>query len=167
MTPFRKPLVIFTPKMLLRHSSTVVPISDFGPGTTFRPVLRDPRIEDPAKVTKLIFCSGKHAVTLMEERQKRSLSADVAIVRLEGICPFPVDHLSAIFTEYPNAKKFIWSQEEPRNAGCWSWVEPRFRSAFGVSLSYAGRPELAWMATPIADMHRKEIGRVLESTFSI
>jgi 2-oxoglutarate dehydrogenase complex dehydrogenase (E1) component-like enzyme len=92
--------------LLLRHSFTVSPFSQFAEGTTFKPVLLDPNCKEPNKVKKLIFCSGKHAVILLEEREKREGIAkeEIGIVRLEGICPFPVDDLSAAFKEYPNAQ---------------------------------------------------------------
>ncbi|KAL3083084.1 hypothetical protein niasHS_010886 [Heterodera schachtii] len=164
--PFRKPLVIFSPKMLLRHPFTVSPISDFGTGTFFKPILMDHKMsQEPKNIEKVIFCSGKHYVTLAEEREKRRLE-NVAIVRMEMLCPFPTDDLANVFATYRNAKDFIWSQEEPRNAGCWAFVGPRFRSAFGLTLKYAGRTEMEWFATSISETHKEEEMHVMDSTFA-
>uniref|UniRef100_A0A915MXY8 Transketolase-like pyrimidine-binding domain-containing protein n=1 Tax=Meloidogyne javanica TaxID=6303 RepID=A0A915MXY8_MELJA len=113
----------------------------------------------------VIICSGKHSLTLFNERSKREIS-DTAIVRLEEICPFPVVDLAKIFDIYSNAKFFIWSQEESRNAGCWPFIQNRFKNAFGIELKYAGRAEQAWIATSIAEVHEKEVLDILEKTFS-
>jgi probable 2-oxoglutarate dehydrogenase E1 component DHKTD1 len=163
LTPFRKPLIVVSPKILLRHPSAASPLTDFQPGTHFRSVLADKSIK-AEKVRKIVFVSGKHAYLLMKERDERKLD-DVAVVRLEGICPFPVEELRTVINTYPNAQNFVWSQEEPRNAGCWTFVRPRFENALGVHLTYVGRPEIACMATPIGELHEKEVKAVIQSTF--
>uniref|UniRef100_A0A915MEQ2 Transketolase-like pyrimidine-binding domain-containing protein n=1 Tax=Meloidogyne javanica TaxID=6303 RepID=A0A915MEQ2_MELJA len=165
ITPYRKPLVIITPKLLLRHSFSSSPIEDFVEGTSFQPVLFDKTIKENKNIKKVIICSGKHSLTLFNERSKREI-CDTAIVRLEEICPFPVVDLAKIFDIYSNAKSFIWSQEEPRNAGCWPFIQNRFKNAFGIELKYAGRAEQAWIATSIAEVHEKEVLDILEETFS-
>uniref|UniRef100_A0A914HJJ4 Transketolase-like pyrimidine-binding domain-containing protein n=1 Tax=Globodera rostochiensis TaxID=31243 RepID=A0A914HJJ4_GLORO len=166
VTPFRKPLVIVAPKLLLRHSFTVCALHEFGPGTFFKPILLDHKLSsDRKEVEKIVFCSGKHSVILMEERDRRRLT-NVAIIRMELLCPFPAEEIAAVFEHYWNAKEFIWSQEEPRNAGCWTFVESRFRNAFGILLKYAGRPELDWFASSIGDIHKNELEHLLHSTFT-
>ncbi|CAK5130659.1 unnamed protein product [Meloidogyne enterolobii] len=156
---------IITPKLLLRHSFSSSPIEDFIEGTSFQPVLFDKTIKENKNIKKVIICSGKHSLTLFNERSKREI-CDIAIVRLEEICPFPVVDLTKIFDIYSNAKSFIWSQEEPRNAGCWPFIQNRFKNAFGIELKYAGRAEQAWIATSIAEVHEKEVLDILEETFS-
>uniref|UniRef100_A0A914LX89 Transketolase-like pyrimidine-binding domain-containing protein n=1 Tax=Meloidogyne incognita TaxID=6306 RepID=A0A914LX89_MELIC len=165
ITPYRKPLVIITPKLLLRHSFSSSPIEDFIEETSFQPVLFDKTIKENKNIKKVIICSGKHSLTLFNERSKREIS-DTAIVHLEEICPFPIVDLAKIFDIYSNAKSFIWSQEEPRNAGCWPFIQNRFKNAFGIELKYAGRAEQAWIATSIAEVHEKEVLDILEKTFS-
>uniref|UniRef100_A0A915M3X3 SAM domain-containing protein n=1 Tax=Meloidogyne javanica TaxID=6303 RepID=A0A915M3X3_MELJA len=165
ITPYRKPLVIITPKLLLRHSFSSSPIEDFVEGTSFQPVLFDKTIKENKNIKKVIICSGKHSLTLFNERSKREI-CDTAIVRLEEICPFPIVDLAKIFDIYSNAKSFIWSQEEPRNAGCWPFIQNRFKNAFGIELKYAGRAEQAWIATSITEVHEKEVLDILETTFS-
>ncbi|CAK5010794.1 unnamed protein product [Meloidogyne enterolobii] len=173
---------IITPKLLLRHSFSSSRIEDFIEGTSFQPVLFDKTIKENKNIKKVIICSGKHSLTLFNERNKREIS-DIAIVCLEEICPFPVVDLAKIFDIYSNAKciyiiifrkkifffnfiAFIWSQEEPRNAGCWPFIQNRFKNAFGIELKYAGRAEQAWIATSIAEVHEKEVLDILEETFS-
>ncbi|CAD5223930.1 unnamed protein product [Bursaphelenchus okinawaensis] len=165
LTPFRKPLIIISPKVLLRHPQAASPLSEFGEGTHFHPVLDDVASK-PDKVKKVVFVSGKHAVLLMAERSKRNLE-DTAIVRLERLCPFPVGEIRETLQNYKSATKFVWSQEEPRNAGAWAFVNPRFQNGLGIELKYAGRPEIAWMATSIGQHHQKEAEKVLTDTFQI
>ena len=131
--PYRKPMVIIAPKILLRHPSAASKISEFASGTHFKTILVDSP-KDFKKITRVIFTSGKHAVTLNAQLKERNVE-NTAIVRLEAICPFPLEELSDVLTNFPNAKEYVWSQEEPRNAGCWSFVSPRFRNGLGISVS--------------------------------
>ncbi|KAK0410283.1 hypothetical protein QR680_005042 [Steinernema hermaphroditum] len=165
ITPYRKPLVIVGPKVLLRHPKAASTLADMGPGTHFQPVLADHSI--PAdKVTKVVFVSGKHCFTLQKERDERKVN-NIAVVRLEGIAPFPIEDIKKAIDMYPKANKYVWSQEEARNAGCWPFVSKRFANALGVNLEYAGRKELAWTATAIGEHHQKEIQEVIEETFAL
>ena len=84
----------------------------------------------PEKVKRLLFTSGKHYYTLNEEREKRQRT-DVGIIRLEELCPFPADELRQEIKKYPNAKEFLWCQEEHRNQGAWSFIDPRFKNIVG------------------------------------
>uniref|UniRef100_A0A7E4UQ48 Transket_pyr domain-containing protein n=1 Tax=Panagrellus redivivus TaxID=6233 RepID=A0A7E4UQ48_PANRE len=163
VTPWRKPLVIVAPKILLRHPMAASKLTDLAPGTTFQNVLDDN--VDPNKVTKLIFTSGKHAYTIMKERDARKL-VDTAVIRLESLCPFPVADLQAVFQKYPAANKYLWSQEEPRNAGAYSFASRRLEAALGITVAYAGRPELAWTATAIGQFHEAENKKIIEDTFA-
>lgn len=109
VTPWRKPLVIVAPKILLRHSQAASKIHEFAPGTTFQPVLDDE--SDPLKIKKLVFTSGKHAYALIKERNEKK-HFDTAIIRLEGLAPFPVDDIRKILQRYNGAQSkyiFIYS----------------------------------------------------------
>ncbi|XGW03964.1 hypothetical protein V3C99_015252 [Haemonchus contortus] len=163
---YRKPLVVVAPKILLRHPKALSSLSEMAPGTYFKNVIDDKTCK-PEKVTKVILTSGKHWIAVEKERDERGLKETVAIVRLESLCPFPVQDLRAVLERYPKAKKFVWSQEEPRNAGAWSFVRPRFENALGISPVFAGRPELAWTATAIGEHHAREAAEVLRSTFEV
>uniref|UniRef100_A0A915D301 Transketolase-like pyrimidine-binding domain-containing protein n=1 Tax=Ditylenchus dipsaci TaxID=166011 RepID=A0A915D301_9BILA len=116
ITPYRKPMVIIAPKLLLRHPMAMSPIEDFGPNSYFKPVIYDFTNVESKNVKKLIFTSGKHAVTLEAEIHQRNIS-DTAVVRLESICPFPAEELKKAVDNFPNANVYVWSQEEPKNAG--------------------------------------------------
>ncbi|KAI1720525.1 dehydrogenase e1 component domain-containing protein [Ditylenchus destructor] len=149
VTPYRKPLIVVSPKILLRHPAAMSSLEEFGPESFFSPI---------------IFCSGKHAIILESEIQQRNLEGYV-VVRLESLCPFPTSELAETINRFPNASDFIWSQEEPRNAGFWTFVAPRFRNGLGIQLTYNGRPEIPWMATAIAEHHKKEADKILLDLF--
>merc|ERR1712223_883280 len=152
---FRKPLVVVAPKILLRMSAASSALNDMGPGTFFNPVLGDSKVVDRQKVKKVIFVSGKHYFALEKKIEEEKIS-DTAIIRIEQLCPFPVADLQNEISKYPNAKKFVWSQEEHRNMGAWSFIEPRFRNLVGVAPMYVGRSELCQPAVGVASVHRKE-----------
>lgn len=126
---FRKPLIIVAPKTLLRLGACSSALADMAPGTHFKPVLGDP-IYDVTKVTRVILTSGKHYYNLVDKRKSLGVS-DAAIVRLESFCPFPTLQLKTEVDRFSNAKRVIWSQEEPRNMGAWSFVKPRFENLLG------------------------------------
>ncbi len=114
---FRKPLVVFTPKSLLRHPKVVSTIDEFTTGT-FQPVIREDII--PIKTTKtLVFCTGKFYYDLIDEREKQG-SDDVAIIRLEQLFPLPKKEIDNILADYTHVSDVVWAQEEPRNMGAWS-----------------------------------------------
>ncbi|XP_059048422.1 2-oxoglutarate dehydrogenase complex component E1 isoform X2 [Achroia grisella] len=127
--PFRKPLILMTPKSLLRHPECKSSFDDMNEGTSFRRVIPEegPASQNPQKVRKLAFCSGRVYYDLLKERRDRGLEGDIAIARLEQISPFPYDLIKAEVAKYPNAQ-LVWSQEEHKNMGSWSYIEPRFRT---------------------------------------
>jgi len=130
-TTFRKPLIVFTPKSLLRHPLVVSTVDEFANGT-FQEVLDDPAAEAD-KVKTLVFCTGKFYYDLIAERENLKRD-DVAVVRLEQLFPLPVEQLKAIIAKYPNADDYVWAQEEPRNMGAYSYMlmnftEVKFRVA--------------------------------------
>lgn len=133
---FRKPLVVVAPKTLLRLSAAVSSLTDMAPGTTFQPVLDDASVVSKVKqVKKLIFVSGKHFYNLDEKRQELNRN-DVAIIRLESLCPFPVLELQKILETYSNATEIVWSQEEHRNFGAWAFIKPRFENFLGRQVRF-------------------------------
>jgi 2-oxoglutarate dehydrogenase E1 component len=114
---FRKPLVVFTPKSLLRHPKVVSSIEEFTKGA-FQPVIRDNEIT-VAKTKTLVFCTGKFYYDLIDEREKINRD-DVAIIRLEQLFPLPKTEVGDILAEYTHVSDVVWAQEEPRNMGAWS-----------------------------------------------
>lgn len=157
---YRKPLIVVAPKLLLRLADAVSPLSDFAPRTHFQPVIGD-GLADALKVKRVIFVSGKHYYELHKERVRARLE-DVAIVRVEALAPFPLPELQTQLSKYKNATKFIWSQEEHRNMGAWSFMKPRFENLCGRKLVYAGRSEAATPAVGASSLHRVEVEHVLK-----
>ena len=117
VTTFRKPLIIFTPKSLLRHPKAVSGIEDFSNGK-FMPVI-DLNNNDVSKIDRLVFCSGKFYYDLLEFKEKNNIT-DTALVRLEQLFPLPELEIQDVLNKYSNAKDIVWAQEEPRNMGAWS-----------------------------------------------
>ncbi|VDH94439.1 probable 2-oxoglutarate dehydrogenase E1 component DHKTD1 [Mytilus galloprovincialis] len=155
---FRKPLVVVAPKTILRLPAATSTLEDMLPGKTFLPVIGDKKVKGD-KVKKVIFCSGKHFYTLDKERDARKLE-DVALVRIEQ------GEIQQEVTKYPNATDFLWSQEEHRNMGAWTFVSPRFNNLVGCQLRYVGRDHLGSPATGIGEVHRQESIQIIEDTFS-
>jgi len=164
---FRKPLVVMTPKSLLRHKSCVSRLDDMGPGTWFHRVLGE---SAPAvaieKVRRLVLCSGKVYYDLLAEREKLGIT-DVALIRLEQLYPFPVRSLTAELSRYTNARSIVWCQEEPQNMGAWTFVDRRLEDvvgAAGLALGrpvYAGRVEAASPATGLVTRHNAEQAKLV------
>ena len=120
---FRKPLVVMTPKSLLRHPKAVSTRQELAEGT-FQPVLGDTTVR-PEAVTKVVFCSGKLYYELAEEREKHG-HQQTALVRLEQLYPLDRDAVEAELSRYPQATQFLWAQEEPANMGAWSHMLEHF-----------------------------------------
>ncbi|MFE2099181.1 MULTISPECIES: multifunctional oxoglutarate decarboxylase/oxoglutarate dehydrogenase thiamine pyrophosphate-binding subunit/dihydrolipoyllysine-residue succinyltransferase subunit [unclassified Streptomyces] len=118
--PHHKPLVVFTPKSMLRLKAAASKAEEFTSGQ-FRPVIGDESITDPAAVRKVVFCAGKVYYDLEAERQKRGVT-DTAIIRIERLYPLPGAELQAEVNKYPNAEKYLWAQEEPANQGAWPFI---------------------------------------------
>ena len=162
LSPKSKPLVVFTPKSLLRHRLRVSPVADFTTGT-FQPVLADPAPIDPAAVKRVLLCSGKVFYDLLQARAERGIT-DTAIVRLEQLYPLPVDEIRAALASYPNAEDFAWVQEEPANQGAWSFVALNLLEHLdGVALRRVSRPAAAAPAVGSAKMHEAEQSALLEA----
>jgi 2-oxoglutarate dehydrogenase E1 component len=163
----RKPLVLFTPKSLLRHPKCVSVLDDLTRGF-FEPVLSDVSAVQPDRVVQVLFCSGKIYYELAAEREKRG-AWNTAIVRLEQIYPWPEQEVEAALWRYPSTAEIVWVQEEPRNQGAFFFVRDRFEAMLAQTrrtLRYAGRPEAAAPSTGSAKRHAQEQAAVIEDAFS-
>ncbi|KAM8861195.1 2-oxoadipate dehydrogenase complex component E1 [Synchiropus picturatus] len=163
---FRKPLIVVGPKTLLRFSGAASSLGDMAPGTSFRPVLGDNSV--PAEsVQKVVLCSGKHYYALLKQRESTpSGQQNAAIIRVEELCPFPLEALQQELNKYTNAKEFVWSQEEPQNMGAWSFVAPRFEKQLACKLRLVSRPALPAPAVGIGTLHQQQQEAILSATFS-
>ena len=158
---YRKPLIVMTPKSLLRHKLAISPLSEMAPGTSFLPIIGETDAIGPAaKVRRVVICSGKVYYDLLAERRERQLD-DVAILRMEQIYPFPDEQLTEALSPYKNAE-VVWCQEEPENAGGWTFVDRRIETVqkqLRLKTSrpaYAGRIASASPATGLARTHATE-----------
>lgn len=155
---FRKPLVVFTPKSLLRHTDAVSEMSDFSEGE-FQEVIDDQI--NPEKVRRVVLCSGKFYYELLEERKKNDRD-DVALVRIEQLFPLHGEKLEKILNRYEHAEDYIWAQEEPRNMGAWSHMLQRFE---WKKLKVRSRKFYAVPATGSSTRFKLRQRRVIESVF--
>jgi 2-oxoglutarate dehydrogenase E1 component len=155
---FRKPLILMTPKSLLRHKDAVSPISDFTDGR-FREVLDDPAAE-PERVRRVVLCSGKVYYDLQQLRADKGVR-DVAVVRVEQFYPLAEDALRQTLGRYRRAKELVWAQEEPLNMGGWAFMDSRLR-AMGYSPQYVGRDASASPATGSHHVHEHEQHELVE-----
>ncbi|XP_034001906.1 probable 2-oxoglutarate dehydrogenase E1 component DHKTD1, mitochondrial [Trematomus bernacchii] len=162
---FRKPLIVVGPKTLLRFSGAASSLTELAPGTSFRPVLGDTSVS-AASVQKVVLCSGKHYYALLKQRETSAANQNTALIRVEELCPFPLDALQQEFKKYPNAKEFTWSQEEPQNMGPWSYVAPRFEKQLACKLRLVSRPALPAPAVGIGILHQQQQEAILSATFS-
>ncbi|GAB3157221.1 multifunctional oxoglutarate decarboxylase/oxoglutarate dehydrogenase thiamine pyrophosphate-binding subunit/dihydrolipoyllysine-residue succinyltransferase subunit [Micromonospora sonneratiae] len=162
LSPKRKPLVVFTPKSLLRHKLCISSVEEFTSGT-FQPVLRDTADLRPESVKRVLFCSGKVYYDLVQARAERGIT-DTALVRLEQLYPLPVAEIQAVLAQYPNAEDFAWVQEEPANQGAWSFVALNLLEHLdGVRLRRISRPAAAAPAVGSAKMHDVEQAAIIEA----
>ncbi|HET9207228.1 MAG TPA: 2-oxoglutarate dehydrogenase E1 component, partial [Burkholderiaceae bacterium] len=160
---FRKPLVIMTPKSLLRAKDATSPLSEFTKGE-FKTVIGPTRAEiESDKVKRVIACSGKVAHDLIKYRDQRK-AWDVAIVRVEQLYPFPHKAFAAEMKRFPNATEVVWCQDEPQNQGAWFFVQHYIHENMneGQRLGYAGRPASASPAVGYAHLHQEQLKTLLE-----
>ncbi len=161
--PYRKPLVVLSPKSLLRHKLAVSTLEDLCQGA-FQPLIHDVEVVNPKKVKRVILCSGKVYYDLFEAR--RSLEVEgVAIIRIEQLYPFPTDLLRAELGRYSKLKTLVWCQEEPKNQGAWHQVRHRFLPILGehVELVYAGRELSAAPAVGSFSIHIEQQKQLVET----
>ncbi|KAA0179937.1 2-oxoglutarate dehydrogenase E1 component [Cupriavidus cauae] len=163
---FRKPLVIMTPKSLLRNKDAVSPLSDLAKGH-FETVIGEHEELNASKVKRVIMCSGKVYYDLVATRKERGAS-DVAIIRLEQLYPFPHKAVAAELKKYPNATEIVWCQDEPQNQGAWFFVQHYIMENMteGQKLGYAGRPASASPAVGYYAKHNEQQKALLDAAFS-
>ncbi|MGL5733495.1 MAG: 2-oxoglutarate dehydrogenase E1 component, partial [Beijerinckiaceae bacterium] len=172
---FRKPLILMTPKSLLRHKRCVSHLDQFEAGTHFHRWLHDetelrhydgPKLVKDAKIRRVVICTGKVYYDLLEEREKRGID-DVYLLRVEQLYPFPARALVGILARFKNAE-VVWCQEEPKNMGAWFFVEPYLEWVLGQSgnkskrARYTGRPAAAATATGLMSKHQAQLQAFLE-----
>ena len=163
----RKPLIVMTPKSLLRHRLSVSTQTDLISGS-FQTVIPEMENIRSAKVQRVVFCSGKVYYDLLEARQTRGVE-NVAIVRIEQLYPFPADEYAEVIEQYRNAKDIVWCQEEPQNQGAWYQIRHRLQEALKVrhKLFYAGRAGAAAPASGIYAMHLQQQQALVEAALNI
>jgi 2-oxoglutarate dehydrogenase complex dehydrogenase (E1) component-like enzyme len=161
----RKPLIVFTPKSLLRHEDARSATVELEHGH-FRETLDDPTVAAHDEIERILLCSGKVAYALKDERAKRKAKA--AIVRVEQLYPFPDKQLAGIFERYPAARRARWVQEEPENMGAWAFMQARLRRILPdrLELTHAARFESASPATGSLQVHAQEQEDLMDAAFS-
>jgi 2-oxoglutarate dehydrogenase E1 component len=168
---FRKPLIIMTPKSLLRNPEVAAKLDEMGPGTSFHRVIEETdKLADDAKIRRVLLCSGKVYLDLRRARRERKID-DIAILRLEQLYPFPAKTVADELRRYPNAE-IVWVQEEPENMGAWSFVDRRIEKALssvdikGKRARYVGRPEAAATATGLLKRHLAEQAHIVDAALA-
>ncbi len=169
---FRKPLIVMTPKSLLRHRLCVSRLADMGPGTTFHRVMYDNEVLcDDKDVKRVVMCSGKVYYDLFEERAKRG-ETDVFFLRFEQLYPFPYKALETELARFPHAE-IVWCQEEPQNMGSWTFVAPRIEEVLQTIGAkhqrpiYAGRTAAAAPATGLLKRHLAEQAKLVDEALTV
>lgn len=169
--PFRKPLVVMSPKSLLRHPRAISTLEDLSKGG-FQEVIPESLLGDPRKVETVALCSGKLYYELLEEREKNK-SEKTALVRVEQIYPTPLAKIALHLRSFPNLKNVVWVQEEPKNMGAFQHIyfklsEMLMKEGFtGVKMQYVGRPERSSPATGSVYRHKVEQEKLIKELFSI
>jgi len=163
--PFRKPLILMTPKSLLRAEVCVSKLADFTQDR-FHEILPGPLLGSPGQVERVIFCTGKIYYDLLAHRQAQN-RADTALIRIEQLYPLNEAALQEAVAPFGNVKQFVWCQEEPRNMGAWSFLSPRLASLLHKHLKYAGRGEAASTAVGALALHKMEQRQLVEEAFTL
>jgi 2-oxoglutarate dehydrogenase E1 component len=163
LQPFRKPLIVMTPKSLLRNDMSVSSLEDLTQGSFARVI---DEVDDlaPQQVRRLVFCSGRVYFDLLKARRKDGIR-DVAVVRIEQLYPFPSEEYEAVLNRYPNAREIVWCQEEPQNQGAWYQIRHRLQELLGGrrQVLYAGRAPAAAPATGISKIHEAEQNALIDA----
>ncbi len=164
--PYRRPLVVMTPKSLLRHRLATSTLTELAEGC-FEPVIGETETLDPQQVIRVIVCSGKVYYDLLETRRTHGLE-NVAIIRIEQIYPFPKEQLAAAIEPFVQADEFIWCQEEPQNQGAWDQIKHRFHTLLesGKKVYYVGRPAAGAPAVGQYQVHTKQQERLVDEALS-
>jgi len=165
LRPYRKPLIIMSPKSLLRHPAATSPLSAFTEGK-FQHIIPDPVVKDPAKVKRVLLCTGKVYYDLIAAREARSYD-DVAIIRIEQLFPLHKDELLEALSAYAEGTPVVWVQEEPKNMGAWAYINRELPPLFAGSFPWSSitRPLSASPATGSAKRHTREQTRLVAEAF--
>jgi 2-oxoglutarate dehydrogenase E1 component len=165
----RKPLIVMSPKSLLRHKDASSPLADLANGS-FQTVIGEVEKVDAKKVTRVILCSGKVYYDLVAGRRERN-TTNIAIVRIEQLYPFPKEHLEKELAKYPKATEIVWCQEEPRNQGAWYWIASRHHldTQLGTKqrLLLVARPASSSPAVGYLAKHNEQQKALIESAFGV
>ncbi len=164
---FRKPLIVMTPKSLLRHKMSVSPVGELSSGR-FELVIPEIEAIEPKQTRRVVFCSGKVYYDLLEAREVHGID-DIALVRIEQLYPFPVDEYAAIIDQYSHVEEIVWCQEEPLNQGAWYQIKHRLQEPLAKEqqLYYAGRAGAAAPASGIFKVHLREQQELVEAALDI
>ena len=157
---FRKPLIVMTPKSVLRRKEAVSPVEEFASGR-FREVIDDPT--NPERARRVVLCSGKVYYDLVAHREAANKARDVAIIRLEQFYPWPDETIRTVVGRYKAAKEWVWVQEESQNMGGWSFVAPRLSETLRINFGYVGRDASASPATGSHHVHDREQKELVEA----
>jgi 2-oxoglutarate dehydrogenase E1 component len=165
--PYRKPLIVMTPKSLLRHRDSTSSVNNLSQDF-FHNVIDEPADILGEAIRRVVFCSGKVYFDLSQERSKRGTPIDTALIRIEQLYPFPADAIRAVMVRYPQANSIVWCQEEPRNQGAWEFMKDFLQHALGpkFELRYAGRPAAAAPAVGYLKKHIEQQRQLVEDAFS-
>lgn len=165
--PMRRPLVVMSPKSLLRHPLAVSSLEDLSTGV-FKNIIGEIDEIDPKKVTRVVMCSGKVYYDLLEKRRENK-QTDVAIIRIEQLYPFPIDEINAELAQYAHVKDWVWCQEEPMNQGAWYCSQHRFYASIpqGATLTYAGRDASASPAVGYISVHNQQQKQLVDDALTI
>jgi 2-oxoglutarate dehydrogenase E1 component len=160
---FRKPLVVMSPKSLLRHPAAVSRIDEFTSGA-FQEIIDDP--VPPQNPARIILCSGKVYYDLADYRARNHLT-DVALVRVEQLYPLHRNRLAELSDIYGHGARLVWCQEEPQNMGAWSFIAPQLEEISGHKPIYAGRDAAASPAVGALALHKMELTALLHDAFNL
>lgn len=165
---FRKPLVVMTPKSLLRHKLCVSALKEFTDGS-FLPVIDDDEIVEPASVSRVALCTGKVYYDLVAARRAKEDGGEVALVRIEELYPFPAIEMRRVLARYPNAEQVYWVQEESQNMGAWHFIRSYLDELLPADceLGYVGRDEAASPATGSGHIHQSEQQEIVTQTLDL
>ncbi|MBR5556582.1 MAG: 2-oxoglutarate dehydrogenase E1 component [Acinetobacter sp.] len=168
--PIRKPMIITSPKSLLRHKLATSTLEELATGT-FQTVIDEVDQINKADVTRLVLCGGKVYYDLLEKRRAEELN-NTAVVRIEQLYPYPEQRIAEVLASYPNVKEIVWAQEEPKNQGAWLFIAPRLyddvmKAAKQVRISYAGRPASAAPACGSPYLHAKQQAQLVNDALAI
>ena len=168
LRPYRKPLIIFLSKRLLRYKDSMSPIGTLTSGS-FRPVIGDAMVPDGKKVKRIILCAGQVYYDLLNARQDRKLEKEIALVRIEQLYPFPTEQLAAELLRFTTARELFWVQEEPRNQGAWYQIRHRLEGLLTgrQTLTFAGRPSSASPAVGYMSKHAAQLKAFIEEAMDL